>query len=110
MERIGRGTLKILEACQAARLPTPEWTSDNGVTITLFAPLDLASVLAKLNERQQSLLDYLSPKEVIKPSDYFKGIAHEVSERQARRDLQELDKLSLLRREGLGPSTRYIRT
>ncbi|MFA0411373.1 Fic family protein [Vibrio splendidus] len=39
MEKLGRGSVVIQEACQQAGLPPPKWYSDNtsGVTLTLFA-------------------------------------------------------------------------
>ena len=40
MEKLGRGSVVIQEACIAADLPAPKWHSDSssGVTLTLFAP------------------------------------------------------------------------
>ena len=40
MEKLGRGSVVIQEACQQAGLPAPKWNSDSvsGVTLTLFAP------------------------------------------------------------------------
>ncbi len=40
MEKVGRGSVMIAEACRRAGLPRPEWTSDpnRGVTLTLRAP------------------------------------------------------------------------
>ncbi|WP_429044537.1 RNA-binding domain-containing protein [Aeromonas veronii] len=39
MEKLGRGSVVIQDACKAAGLPAPKWYSDNtsGVTLTLFA-------------------------------------------------------------------------
>jgi len=110
MERIGRGTLKILQSCSEAGLPRPKWKSNEGVTITFFAPQSLASIKSELNTRQLALLEELQSESSIRPKDYFKGIANDVSERQARRDLTELEKLGLLIRKGSGPSTTYTRT
>jgi ATP-dependent DNA helicase RecG len=40
MERLGRGSVLILNACQKHGLPKPVWTSDerSGVTLTFFTP------------------------------------------------------------------------
>jgi len=40
MEKLGRGSVVIQDACKEAGLPTPKWHSDStsGVTLTLFAP------------------------------------------------------------------------
>lgn len=39
MEKLGRGSVVIRQACQQAELPAPQWHSDSsGVTLTLSAP------------------------------------------------------------------------
>jgi len=63
-----------------------------------------------LNKRQKSLIKALSPGDEIKPADYQKQFASDVSERQARRDLRELEDLALIDRTGKGAGTRYQRT
>lgn len=111
MERIGRGTQKIVQACEDQGLRLPQWDDRaTGVTLTLFGPTDLASELQSLNARQQALLAALKAEERLRPMDYRERFAQEVSERQARRDLDALEKLGLLRVEGGGAATVYIRT
>lgn len=110
MERIGRGTLKILEACREAKLPEPKWKTDDGVTLTFFGPLTEQELEDRLSGRQKEFLGSLSAGDAITPAEYRKGYASEVTERQARRDLVELEELGLLERKGAGRSTHYIRT
>ncbi|MEM9367844.1 MAG: RNA-binding domain-containing protein [Planctomycetota bacterium] len=108
IERIGRGTIKILDDCRAANLPTPVWLVDElGVTLTLFgrqAKLDI-----KLNKRQLNLLARLDPGASLSPGDYYE-MEKSVSQRQAQRDLSSLEAGGWLRQEGDGPATTYIRT
>ena len=107
MERVGRGTQKILSACQEARLPPPEWKVDEtGVTLTFHGAGQLGA--AKLNLRERKLLSTLMPGESIRLPQYCDRLA--VSERQARRDLGNLTENGWLEREGEGPSTVFLRT
>jgi ATP-dependent DNA helicase RecG len=64
----------------------------------------------RLNIRQDALIKELSPGNEITPAKYRQRFAPDVSERQARRDLKELEDLALLDRKGKGAGTRYQRT
>ncbi|MFH2063616.1 MAG: RNA-binding domain-containing protein [Pseudomonadota bacterium] len=111
MERIGRGTQKIINACKEYGLPAPKWQDQpSGVTLTLFSSKSPASDEITLNVRQNALIKALSPGDEIRPIDYRKKFASDVSDRQARRDLTELAELTLLERKGKGAGTRYSRT
>ncbi|HWC61851.1 MAG TPA: ATP-binding protein [Verrucomicrobiae bacterium] len=108
MERIGRGTQKIISACAEAGLPTPQWKVDEtGVTLTFFAKAKKADA-AKLNLREQKILGELKSGEAIRLPDYCERLT--VSERQGRRDLGELVDGGWMEREGDGPSTIFRRT
>jgi ATP-dependent DNA helicase RecG len=111
MERVGRGTQKILTACKNYGIPAPKWLDrSSGVTLILYSVRVSADDQAMLNERQQTLLKALDLGDEITPAEYRKRFADNVSERQARRDLAGLDGLSLLTRIGGGAGTRYKRT
>lgn len=110
IERIGRGTIKIVEDCKAARLPTPSWkASKSGVTLTIFGRQSAAAA-SKLNRRQKQVLDQLSIGDEVVPGDYYEQMAGVVSQRQAQRDLSALEAAGWLRQEGDGPATVYVRT
>jgi ATP-dependent DNA helicase RecG len=107
MERVGRGTQKIVEWCKAQGLPAPTWKSEeSGVTLTFFAGTRDATI--PLNLRQKKLLKELRAGAIVKAADYYDRFA--VSERQGRRDLGDLVKAGWLSREGEGPSTQFRRT
>lgn len=109
MERIGRGTQKIVEACKKHGLPAPAWKdAADGVTLTLHAAKEGAK--PNTNDRQQALLQAMAAGNVIRPSEYRKRFAQGVSERQARRDLTELENLGLLEKVGAGAASAYRRT
>ncbi len=111
MERIGRGTQKIIQSCVDQGLRPPRWEDrETGVTLTLWGPGGALDGLASLNARQQALLDAIKVDERIRPAEYRERFAVEVSERQARRDLAALEELGLLRVDGAGASTVYVRT
>lgn len=107
MERIGRGTQKIVSACTEAGLPWPKWKVDDmGVTLTFFAKSRKAAM--KLNLREQKILGDLKPGETIRLPEYCERLT--VSERQGRRDLGDLLDGGWLEREGDGPATVFRRT
>lgn len=110
MERIGRGTQKILQACAEQGLRPPQWDDrESGVTLTLWGPDGAARAAQALNARQQALLAVLQVDERIRPAEYRARFAAQVSERQARRDLVALEEAGMLRVEGAGAATAYLR-
>jgi ATP-dependent DNA helicase RecG len=111
MVRIGRGTLRMIEACRDAGLPAPAWDlDDDGVTLTLYSRASTESPVAKLTERQLALIQSMQPGQTIRSGEYAERIASEVSPRQAQRDLRELQEADLLRLEGKGRAAHYVRT
>lgn len=63
-----------------------------------------------LNERQRSLLDALKPGERIRVAEFVERFGHGITERQARRDLTDLEAYGLLVRHGGGAKTTYERS
>jgi ATP-dependent DNA helicase RecG len=107
MERIGRGTQKIISACTEAGLPMPKWkVDDTGVTLTFFSKAKKGA--AKLNLREQKIASELKSGEIIRLPEYCERMT--VSERQGRRDLGNLVDGEWLEREGDGPTTVFRRT
>lgn len=107
MERLGLGGRKLDAACRALKASPPVWKAAEGtVSLTLFrAPQPGAP--ARLIPRQEMFLRSLPMERKFKASEY--ADATDVSVRQARRDLDELEELGLLERRGRGPSTVYQR-
>jgi ATP-dependent DNA helicase RecG len=111
MERIGRGGQLIINACQDYGLTAPKWIDrPTGVTLTIFGRTGHEAELLLTNPRQQALLVKLERGEQIRPSEYHQQFASEVSDRQARRDLVELEQAGLILRIGSGAKTVYQRT
>jgi ATP-dependent DNA helicase RecG len=108
IERVGRGTYKIVLECKAAGLRSPQWEeSPSGITLTLFGQ---SKKKPRLNQRQRDLLARLAPGDELKPGDYYDEMKSVVSQRQAQRDLTDLESSGWLRKEGEGPATVYFRT
>jgi ATP-dependent DNA helicase RecG len=111
MERIGRGGQLIINACQVHSLPAPKWIDrPTGVTLTIFGRTGQEAELLSANPRQQALLTQLGRGEQIRSGEYHQRFATEVSDRQARRDLVELEEAGLLLRIGKGAGTVFQRT
>lgn len=111
MERIGRGTEKIVSASKELGAQPPRWTDrPSGVTLTIFAAQGAKGLALELNSRQLRLLRDLNLGEQVSANDYAQSVATEVSDRQARRDLSQLEEAGLLIRHGAARSTHYERT
>jgi ATP-dependent DNA helicase RecG len=110
MERVGRGTYKIAKECRDFGMRLPEWKNVGaGVRLTLFAArAGLPSV--DLNDRQQDLVTALKPGEEIRVPEYVERFGHGITDRQARRDLADLENGGFLVRRGAGSKTTYERT
>lgn len=107
MERVGRGTQKIIAACQEPGALAPKWTdSEAGVTLTIFSTD--ANDMIPLNVRQAQAMEIMRPGDSVRLPDYM--VDMKVSERQARRDLAELEKAGFLRRIGQARATYFQRT
>lgn len=109
MERLGRGTEKIVSASNALGARPPVWRDEpSGVTLTIFRAIQTESgVTVELNERQKRLLLDLQPGDSFTPRAYQERYAAALTPRQARRDLEELEALKWLVREGATRSTKY---
>ena len=77
-----------------------------GVRLTFIS----LSAGLSLNNRQRGLLHDLAPGASIRIREFIDRYASEVTDRQARRDLADLEAAGLLRREGSGLATAYCRT
>lgn len=111
MERVGRGTFKIVQECREYGMRLPEWKSGaSGVRLTFFAAARNGTQPLELNERQEELLRHLNTGDKITRQEYAERFAKGVTDRTARRDLSMLEDHRLLDRHGSGPKTVYERT
>lgn len=111
MERTGRGAERIVEACKVIGAPRPVWVQDHGgVTLTLYASLSPGEAAAtQLNDRQRAFVEAVKPGEAVSLAEYMERFASDISDRQARRELSELEDFRLVRKEGKSVATVYRR-
>lgn len=111
MERIGRGTQKIIASTKELGALPPRWVDrPSGVVLTLFAANPAGNLVLELNIRQLELLRTLQPGNLIDSTAYADSVADSVAGRQARRDLLGLEEAGYLVRRGGGRLSRYERT
>lgn len=104
----GRGTIKIIEACQDAGLPEPALKEEQGGFLSkIFKDRLTEEQLKKmeLNERQIEAVRYVKKNGKITNSDYQK--LRNVSERTALRDLEDLINKKVLQKKGEKKGTYY---
>ncbi|MDT9598627.1 RNA-binding domain-containing protein [Sphingosinicella rhizophila] len=111
MDQVGRGGQRLAEACKEIGARPPEWAqAHGGVLLTLHAALGREQARAELlNDRQRNFVDSVEAGATLTLGEYRDRFAPDVSDRQARRDLNELETYRFLRREGAGRSTVYRR-
>jgi ATP-dependent DNA helicase RecG len=110
MEQVGRGTELIIRRCKALGAPAPTWKdAPTGVTLTLFSRTRGPGDDSQLNSRQVRLIEEMEDNEVFNLKVYLERFARDVTDRQGRRDLQDLERAGWLRRQGRGSSTTYIK-
>jgi ATP-dependent DNA helicase RecG len=111
MERVGRGTFKTAQECRDSGMRVPEWKNiGSGVRLTMFAAHPGIRASIDLNNRQKELLKALKSGEQIRVADYVERFGHGITDRQARRDLSDLEGEGILVRHGAGSKTTYERT
>jgi ATP-dependent DNA helicase RecG len=109
IEHWGTGTLRIIQACEAAGLPRPTFSAEMGTFIVRFeklaTPVEPAEAL-DLSERQRRAVAYVREHGRISTAEY-RALA-QLGERQARKDLSALVSGGVLVRKGKGRTTYYI--
>jgi len=108
IEKIGRGTQRIVEDCRTAGLHDPKWQSSDLETRLIFYSPATSSRVEDLNERQQQILDLLHVKKRLRAFDISGQMGRGVTDRTVRNDLQALVDGGWLVRRGRGRSTSYV--
>ena len=108
IESWGRGTIMILEECKKHDLPEPEIKEvGGGVQVILYKNKTNPEFLNSLglNKRQLVAVDYVKENRYITNTIYQAETF--ASERTANRDLNDLVKLKVFKKIGLGKNTKY---
>jgi len=101
IESWGRGTIAILQDCEAAGLPTPQFREAfGGLEVTFYKDSLTEEKLAQLplNDRQRTAIQYLKDRSRITNKDYQR-INH-CSRNTASNDLKVLIDLGMVRQAG----------
>jgi predicted HTH transcriptional regulator len=109
IERLGTGTLDMIELCRQADLPEPEFRQDGGqwvCTLWLDPLTETALMQIGLNPRQRKAISFLKVNHRITNADYQKLTG--AIRKTAARDLDDLIQKDLLQRKGTGRSTHYL--
>ena len=102
MEQLGMGTRQLIAHCKEVGARLPRWTeSQRTVSLQIFR----APTSSQLSPRQATFTEQHKAGYKFNLRTYARFA--DVSERQARRDLQELERLGLVQRVGKGPATTY---
>jgi ATP-dependent DNA helicase RecG len=108
IEKIGRGTQRIVESCRVAKVREPKWQSyPFATTLTLFA--SSASEKIELNDRQRLILEESGRTSQISSSELARLLGGKVTDRTVRSDLEQLVRFGLLIRRGQGRNSVYER-
>lgn len=112
IEKIGRGTQRIIEDCRQAGLRPPKWQTTMAETVLTLSrrASSSASAAVGLTPRQREILAVLDPGDEVRVEDLRKVLKRKVTERTIRSDLQKLVDGGWLRRIGQARSTAYVRT
>ncbi|MGH7788043.1 MAG: ATP-binding protein [Candidatus Binatia bacterium] len=112
IEKIGRGTQRIVEDCRRTGLRPPKWHSTALETVLVLdrgsSSADRSS--AGLSDRQREILAVMAPGDRLRVDDVRKALKRQVTERTIRTDLQKLVDSGWLRRVGQARATMYVRT
>ena len=110
IEKAGSGTQRMMELCQEASLPEPDFEQRAGsFVITLWRDWLTGEVLAglHLNERQRQALAYLKTHGKISNTEY-QEVAKAIK-KTATRDLNELKEKGIVEQRGnRGPGVHYV--
>ncbi|SNZ01189.1 ATP-binding protein [Flagellimonas pacifica] len=109
IESWGRGTLKIIEECKKHGLVEPLiHEHGGGLSVTIFKDIYNEKYLSKLdlNDRQKIAIKAVKKAGHITNLEY--RALFDITDRTVLRDVDELIKLSIFKKEGEGRATKYV--
>ena len=110
IERWGRGTQKIVELCQAAGHPEPEFEQRAGEVVVRFIAGDYTPphrIGHDLSDRQRQVLLILAGGVTKRFSDIYQQLENPPAERTVREDLRLLRELGMVELSGHGAGARW---
>jgi len=88
-EMFGRGSVLIQKACSDNGLPKPQWKSDNGVTLTFFAPEATPQVRTKPGVHEGVNTPQVTPQVAPQVTPQVKKLLRNLTTEMTREELQE---------------------
>jgi len=111
IERWGRGTNKIIEECERAGCPPPDF-EDTGVSVVVrFWPVaeqPAEPATPSVLSRADRIVDIVERSGRISPSEILEKLGESINLRSLQRDLRRLRAEGLVLVEGKGRATRYL--
>lgn len=105
MEKTGRGLTLIHDRMNELNRRLPEWEVAGGRTkLTIYR----TPRVVRLNERVEKFVATMKSGDTFSRRDYLQFWNFEISDGTAKNDLQQMQDNNLCRKEGAGPSTRYV--
>lgn len=106
IEQWGTGTLRIVQECEAAGMPRPEFRSEMGTFMVRFMnPREAYLGSEGADLRFRNAIAFIRANGRITSAEYGALVGR--TRRQAQRDLSEMAARGLLVRRGRGPTTYY---
>jgi ATP-dependent DNA helicase RecG len=110
IEKIGRGTQRIVEDCRNAKIKEPKWSSSLLETSLLFPASNRLTKPTNpdaLSDAQRETLKVLKSRGSLKALDIAKLLGGGVTDRTIRNYLLALVERGWITKHGRGPSTTY---
>jgi len=106
IEQWGTGIEQIMNTCEEAGNPEPEFAERSGFFTLRFFPSKSEGKQSSLSDRQKQIMELASSRKRITISELDDEFG--VSDRTIRRDIRKLLDQNLLEKRGSGPSTHYV--
>jgi ATP-dependent DNA helicase RecG len=111
IDKLGRGTLKIIQDFNDSGLPSPKWESKRGGTNLILRKFIAKNEIRNesLNSRQKKIISLTKAESLYKVSEIISMVGGNITDRSIRGDLVVLIAGGWFAKEGKGKNTAYIR-
>ncbi len=107
VEQWGTGTNKMIRECSDYGLPDPDFEETGTSFIVVFRKYKLTEeILRELNERQRKAIEYIKERNKITSKEYC--LIAKVVKDTAHRDIMDLLRKKIIKKEGRGKTVFYV--
>ncbi len=108
IEEWGTGTNRIVQKCVENGLPEPLFEELSGSLVVTFRKYPVnEDIIQELNNRQKKVIEYMKENKTITSGEFHK-LFPEVSRETLRKDLKDLTKRGIIKKEGAKRGTVYV--